>query len=384
MQSAPLSSSSIIDLVHSGEDYFERLADLIETAKTEIHFQTYIFVGDETGERIYLLLKNAAQRGVKIYVLLDGFGSDAFPELWMQELKEVGVQIRFFSPFLASKSYFLGRRLHHKIVVADAEMILIGGINIADKYRGTEDEKAWLDYAVLIADSGLGIQLQKLCKNIFEAKKKSIRKPIDSNFPRKENIQISILRNDWWKRKNEIAKAYIKHISEAKSEVIILGSYFIPGRRLTNVLKRSADRGVRIRLVFAGISDVPFMKRATAHLYKKMLARNIELYEWNHSVLHAKTAVIDRKRATIGSFNLNYLSNYASIEMNVAIQNEEFAAMYAAHLEGIISQCHQVTLGNLHGRTGVITPVLNWIAYKVVRFVFMILTHNPYKSNRKK
>jgi cardiolipin synthase len=373
------SSSSIIDLVHSGNDYFERLGDLIETANTEIHLQTYIFDGDETGERIFYLLKNAAQRGVKIYILLDGFASASFPELWVHELRDKGVQIRFFSPIPASKSYFLGRRLHHKIVVVDAEIALIGGINVADKYRGTKDEKAWLDYAVLIADPVLGKQLQRLCQNIFEAKKKSIRKRIEGNFPENESMQISILRNDWFKRKNEIAKSYIQHIKEAKSEVIILGSYFIPGIRLTNVLKNAAGRGVRIRLVFAGISDVPLMKRATAHLYKKLLKNDIELYEWSQSVLHAKTALVDGSWTTIGSFNLNYLSAYASIEMNVAIQNDEFAIMYAQHLEDVIAQCDPVTIKDLQGLSGVYSPVLNWISYKIVRFIFMILTYNPYK-----
>lgn len=379
MQNPLPSASSIIDLVHSGEDYFDRLADLIETARTEIQFQTYIFNGDETGKRIFQLLKNASQRGVKIFLLLDGFGSTSFPELWVHELKEMGVHIRFFSPFLASKSYFLGRRLHHKIVVVDAEMVLIGGINIADKYKGTKDEKAWLDYAVLIADIGLAMQLRKLCQNIFDAKKRSTRKRIVSNLPESEIMQISILRNDWLKRKNEIPKAYIEHIKEAKSDVIILGSYFIPGRRLTNALQNAAKRGVRVALVFSGISDVPLMKRATAHLYKKLLQHSIELFEWNQSVLHAKTAVIDGKWTTIGSFNLNNLSAYASIEMNVAIRNEEFASAFADHLVGIIEQCDRLSLENLDLRTGVFSPLLNWMAFKTVRFIFMILTYNPYK-----
>lgn len=382
MQNPPFSSATIIDLVHSAKDYFERLTDLIETAKSGIHLQTYIFEGDETGEHVYELLLKAAQRGVQIYMLLDGFASRSFPEIWVQELRTAGVHIRFFSAIQASKSYFLGRRLHHKIVVVDAEIALIGGINIADKIKGTYHEAAWLDFAILIADSELGIELEKLCQNIFDARKKSIRKPIEKAFFESNTLRIRILRNDWFKRKNEIAKAYIQVIKEAKSEVIILGSYFIPGIRLTNVLKGAAKRGVRIRLVFAGISDVPLMKRATAHLYKKLLNSNIELYEWNQSVLHAKTAVVDDKWTTVGSFNLNYLSAYASIEMNVAIENEEFAQLYSSHLETIIEKCDKIKSKDLHGIKGVLSPLLNWIAYKVVRFIFFVLTHNACKKSK--
>mgnify|MGYP003637018082 CR=1 FL=1 len=140
--------SKYIELVHSGEDYFLRLEKLIERAEKEIHLQTYIFENDETGNRIAACLKEAAQRKVKVYVLLDAYGSSALPDSFAEDLIQHGILLRFFSPLFSLNNFYIGRRMHHKIVVADKKIALIGGINIADKYHGTTASAPWLDYAV--------------------------------------------------------------------------------------------------------------------------------------------------------------------------------------------------------------------------------------------
>ena len=137
-------------LVHSGEDYFLRLQNIIANAQLEIHVQTYIFRNDSIGIKIANALKEAASRNVKVYVLVDGFGSASLTPQFIDDLISHGIQFRKFSPFFSINSLYLGRRLHHKIVVADGNVALIGGINIADKYSRTESESPWLDYAVQI------------------------------------------------------------------------------------------------------------------------------------------------------------------------------------------------------------------------------------------
>ncbi|MAO17955.1 MAG: phospholipase, partial [Muricauda sp.] len=129
-------NSKYVELVRSGEDYFLRLEKLIDKAEKEIHIQTYIFENDDTGNRIASCLKKAAQRKVKVYVLLDAYGSAALPNSFAQDLVQHGILLRFFSPLFSLNNFYIGRRMHHKIVVADEKMALIGGINIADKYHG--------------------------------------------------------------------------------------------------------------------------------------------------------------------------------------------------------------------------------------------------------
>lgn len=142
-----------VQLVHSGDDYFSRLERIINDAVTEIHIQTYIFDNDATGKRILLALKEALKRQVKVYLLLDGFGSLSFPNEISKEFRQAGGHIRFFSPLFSASSFYIGRRLHKKVVVADGKVALIGGINIANRYHGTSNTKPWLDFAIEINSS---------------------------------------------------------------------------------------------------------------------------------------------------------------------------------------------------------------------------------------
>lgn len=149
-QDNDIQSVDNIVLVHSGEDYFLRLRNIISKAQNEIHLQSYIFENDTTGLEIAEALKEAANSKVKVYVLLDGYGSSKLPNNFLEILKQNGINIRFFSPLFSKNNFYIGRRLHHKVVVVDGEIVLIGGINIANKYRGSNTEHPWLDYAVQI------------------------------------------------------------------------------------------------------------------------------------------------------------------------------------------------------------------------------------------
>ena len=383
----PHDKSTVTDqtaiLVYSGEDYFSRLERIILESKFEIHIQTYIFDFDATGQRVIEALKIAASKNVKIHILIDGFGSMLFPQDLINELKKEGIDIRIFSPLFSANSLYIGRRLHHKIVIADAKCALIGGINIAEKYHGNEKIAPWLDYAVEINDENIGKSLQELCREIFFRKRIIRRKEIKSVQENTENIIINVLQNDWLKRKNEIFKTYINKISSAQKEIVIVSSYFFPGKKLIATLNKASKNNVTIKLILSGISDVPMARRASCHLYSKLLSNNIEIYEWKKSVLHGKTAVIDSKWTTIGSFNLNNLSSFASIEMNVAIDSERFAKDYLMHLHNIIAQCERITPETLKLTHGLTAKFTNWISYWAARIAERVVTYIPHKRFRK-
>ncbi len=378
-----ISTPETIVLVHSGEDYFSRLERIILEAQTEIHIQTYIFDYDNTGEKIIAALKKAASRNVKINILLDGFGSFSFPEEVIKDLNKTGINIRFFSPFFSANSLYIGRRLHHKIIVADSKTVLIGGINIADKYHGTPTTAAWLDYAVQINDKQIAEPLQELCRDIYFKKRIIRRKEIKSVIGTVEEPTICVLQNDWLKRKNEIYNAYLKNIGNAKKEIVIVGSYFLPGKKLVKSLKKASRNGVKIKLILSGISDIPMARRASCHLYSKLLRNNIELYEWKKSILHGKVAVIDDNWTTIGSFNLNNLSSYASIEMNLGINSAEFANHYLLHLNKIMEQCERITPETLEFRYTLSSKFANWVCYWITRIIEIMVTYLPHKRFRK-
>lgn len=374
-----ISTTKFIELVHSGEDYFTRLERIILDSKSEIHIQTYIFEYDGIGKKIIAALKEAARLNVKIYVLLDGFGSFSFPKEILDDLKKNGINIRFFDPLFSANSFYLGRRLHHKVVVSDSKIALIGGINIADKYHGTTTAPPWLDYAVQIDDEKIGTSLAKLCCDIYFKKKRVNRKKIISVVNYNGEVVVNVLQNDWLKRKNEIYKAYIKSIGEAKKEIVIVSSYFLPGRKLVATLKKASKNNVKIKLILSGISDLPMARRASCHFYSKLLGYNIELFEWKSSILHGKSAVVDNNWTTIGSFNLNNLSSFASIEMNVGINSAEFSNNYLLHLNQIMAQCLSITPESLKLRDGFGVKFINWVSYWITRIIEIIVTYLPHK-----
>ncbi len=367
-----------IQLVHSGDDYFSRLERIINEAVSEIHIQTYIFDNDTTGKRILLALKEALKRQVKVYLLLDGFGSLSFPNEISNELKQAGGHIRFFSPLLSASSFYIGRRLHKKVVVADEKVALIGGINIANRYHGSANEKPWLDFAIEI-NSSIAKDIQSHCKANYSKKKSALRKIIPPLFEAEEKVTIQILQNDWLNRKSEISEAYIQSISNAKEKIIIVGSYFLPGRKLTHALLEASKNKVKIQLILSGVSDLPMTRRASCYLYSKLLKHNIELYEWNQSVLHGKAMVVDGSWTTIGSFNLNNLSSYASIEMNVGIESAAFATFFEEELQQVLLQCQKITPESFQTRNTIISKITTALSYYITRGIEIIVTYLPYK-----
>ncbi|MET0760663.1 MAG: phospholipase D-like domain-containing protein [Flavobacterium sp.] len=379
MLSNTISASESIALVHGGGDYFSRLEKIILDAQFEIHIQIYIFDDDFIGNKIAEALKKAASRNVKIYLLLDGFGSKSLSEEFIEDFRRHGINVRVFAPLFSASSFYIGRRLHHKVVVADAKVVLIGGINIADKYHGTPTVTPWLDYAVQLNNEPIAAPLQELCRDIYFKKRQIRRKKIESVYYTTEEIRVSILQNDWLKKKNEINNAYIKSIRNAKKEIIIVGSYFLPGRKLIGALKKASQNKATIKLILSGISDVPMLRGASLHFYSKILRYNIEIYEWDKSVMHGKAAVIDSHWTTIGSFNLNNLSSYGSIEMNVEINSVAFSKMYLSHLNQIISQCRRVTLESLIKEQRYFSEYLNWLYFWLIRIITVVLTYLPYK-----
>lgn len=368
-----------IELVHSGKDYFVRLRNIISNAQNEIHLQTYIFENDSTGLEVVEALKQAAARNVKVFVLVDGYGSFKLPNSIFRDLVKQGISIRFFSPWYSINNFYVGRRLHHKVIVADGEVALIGGINIADKYRGSDSKTPWLDYAIQINGAAFGKPLQQLCGNIYSKENKLRKRSIVSDINEDKGAVIKLLRNDWLNQKNEISNAYISRLKKADKEVLIVASYFLPGRKFSKVLKRAAKRGVKIKIILSGVSDLPIVMRATRYLYSSLLEQGIELLEWNKSVLHGKLALIDGTWTTIGSFNINHLSSYGSIEMNVETNSSKFSQTLVKHLSVIIEQCETITFETVKSRKGILESIKNWTAYFLVRIALIIATYLPYK-----
>lgn len=368
-----------VQLVHGGAEYFRLAEELIDKASDSVHFQTYIFENDETGLRVSDALVRAALRNVRVYVVLDAYGSADLDPNVVQRMLETGVHFRWFHPVVKGNGFYVGRRMHHKILVVDNLHSMVGGVNVSNRYNDMPGQSAWLDFAIRI-DGEASRELFNRCVTLWPAQlwKKiglsgllSWRATLSANEECFTRIRI----NDWVRNKNQISRSYLEMFHRANKQITILSSYFMPGTILRRNMRAAAKRGVRIRVILTARSDVYLSKSAERYLYPWMLRRNMEIYEYKRNVLHGKLASYDGQWATIGSYNVNNLSAYASIELNVDVHNAAFVGTVDDALNKIILEdCNPITSSSFVVNTNIFLRIKRRLSYELLRVTFYLFT----------
>lgn len=360
-----------VELIRGGQEFFSRLKVLIDEAENTIYFQFYIFDEDGTGRPIADALMAAAKRGVKVFVLLDAYASFSLSSAFVQELKDSGIHFRWFRSTFRNRRFYVGRRLHHKIVVVDSLKSFVCGLNVSDRYNDTTESIAWLDWA-LYTEGSASLRLEQVCRR--RVKDYSNSNVVPESFPEKgEKCAVRVCINDWVGRKSEITKSYLQLLNEAQSKIIIMSPYFMPGHQFRKSLRRAVKKGVKVQVILTGISDVWVSKYAERYLYDWLLRLGVEIFEYQRNVLHGKIVVADGERVSVGSYNLNNLSAYASIELNMEVKNQEFAVDVDQRLTAIIrDECLQITQMSKNIETNFFGSFAQLLAYNFQRFMLLI------------
>ena len=367
-----------VELIRSGKYYFKKLEGIIDTASHEIYLQCYILKDDETGKGILESLINAAQRGVKVCMLLDAFGSNALNHNTLLKLKKAGIEVLFYGRFYLNGKVHFGRRLHHKIISIDGIRAIVGGINIGNDYNDIRKNPPWLDFAVEVSGPIAG-KLHSICRK-FQVR--TLRQYSIQNFKSKqlhkspvfENASlVAIVQNDYRRGKNQIAKTYRQAIRQATTTIDIAGAYFLPGRRMRNFLKEAIARGVKIRLIFPGKSDVWLAAHARTYLYDWLLRNKIEIYEYQPANVHAKVLLTDSNFISIGSFDLNNLSTYSNIELNLNIHDFNLGNQIMKEFDAIINnECKRITSAVHQQHENWWGKLISWSSYRLVKSLFYL------------
>lgn len=362
-------------LIRSGDDYFDLLKKLIFSARKRIHLQIYIYEEDQTGIQVAQALMEAAKRGVKVFVVADGYASQNLSEQFIKQLELSGIQFRYFNPLLRSKYFYFGRRMHHKVVVVDGCKALVGGINISNNYNDTVESSAWLDWALYVEGEAAS-KLERVCEDlrkfeILEITRTRLRRK-RLNLP---DQPIIIRVNDWVRGRKEITASYLKMLRNATSRVTIVSSYLLPGKILRRNLRVAAKKGIKIKLVMTAMSDVALAKHAERYMYRWLLRNKIEIYEYQKNILHGKMAVCDGQWLTLGSYNVNNISAYASIELNLDVHNPAFARQTEQSIEKIIrDDCKRITEAEYKNHTNLYHQFLQRSAYDIFRVMLFLFT----------
>ncbi|MEN4917314.1 cardiolipin synthase ClsB [Achromobacter spanius] len=347
-----------IRLLQNGADFFPALCAAIDAATVSVHLETYIFMVDRTGSRVLDCLASAARRGVKVRVVLDGFGSAMQAEHVRTALTNAGAQCRIFRPeprwfarFVPSRSRL--RRLHRKVTIVDGRVAFIGGINILDDYDDLDPTDGIsaprFDFAVqvegpLVAQAAYAQELlwvrlnwARLRRHPRDWNRMRLLKPRHARVAPCGDLRAALVLRDNLRFRQTFERAYLFGISQARRDILIANAYFFPGVKFRRALAKAAARGVRVRLLLQGKVEYRMQYHATRSLYDQLLRDGIEIYEYMPGYLHAKVAVIDNV-ATVGSSNLDPFSLLLAREANVVIDNQPFAWDLQERLEAAIRE----------------------------------------------
>ena len=388
-----------VTLLEGGDALFPAMLSALAHATHEVWLATYIFHDDAAAVAIMDALVAAAQRGVRVRVVVDGFGSKATLPALMRRFSGSGVALAVFRPVDRWWTWLQPgqlRRLHQKLCVVDSDIGFVGGINLIgdrnDLHHGIDDAPR-LDYAVALrgpvvapveqtaramwtrAEFGHDwrdevLSLVRSTEPVARARAllqqvRIVKRDRDRDRDRDRGgggggdpgdwrddddgdaddrpVLAAFVVRDNLRQRRAIERSYIEAFGTARERVDLMSPYFYPGRLFRRTLKDAARRGVQVRLLLQGKLDYRFAGLAASVLYDELLTEGVRIFEYTPAFLHAKVALADDDWATVGSSNIDPLSLLLNLEANVIVRDEGFSRELSARFEAALAASREVT-----------------------------------------
>ncbi|KKO16523.1 MULTISPECIES: cardiolipin synthase ClsB [Pseudomonas] len=341
----PWVDGNSVQLLINGEQYYPRVFEAMAQAREEILLETFIIFDDKVGQQLQQVLIDAARRGVRVEVAVDGYGTADLPETFIAAMTDAGVSFHAFDPQprLVGMRTNLFRRLHRKIVVIDGERAFIGGINYSADHLGDFGPMAKQDYAVEVVGPVVA-QVHASSKRLMSP----VLQPPSAVRPLTEpagTCTAVLVERDNKVRSTDIEAHYLQAFRSARRRIVVANAYFFPGYRLMRELRNASRRGVEVRLILQGQPDMRWVRALSRLLYNYLLRDGVAIHEYCQRPLHGKVALVDDEWATVGSSNLDPLSLSFNLEANLFIRDRDFNQQLNQHLQTLASeQCKPVTL----------------------------------------
>lgn len=395
------SGGNEVALLVGGDELFPAMHAAIDRANRDVLLATYIFHNDLAARAMVDRLVAAARRGVRVRVVVDGFGSKAALPALQSWFQGSGVAFAVFRPLDRWSAYLQPgqlRRLHQKLLAVDDEFAFVGGINIIDdrldlNHGPTEAPR--LDYAVAlrgpvvapVAQTARAMWTRAAFGQEWREELWSLARSAEPMAGARALLQrMRILRPDTGAESDEllpvraafvvrdnlrqrraIERSYIEALQGARTRIDIVCAYFYPGRLFRRTLRHAAKRGVRVRLLLQGKLDYRIAGLAAQVLYDELLSHGVRIYEYMPAFLHAKVALTDDEWATVGSSNIDPLSLVLNLEANVVVRDAGFNRTIAAAFERALSVSREVTAPPVASgwvaafRRGLVSWVAHWV-----------------------
>ncbi len=325
---APLFPGNAVTLYFDGAEAFAAMREAVAAAREEVLLEAYILRDDATGRDLFGALASAARRGVTVRVLADAWGSFGTRSDFWREMAAAGIEVRLFHPIF-SALWYQPYRDHRKILVTDRRVTFTGGMNVADEYgaAGGAAEPPWRDTHARLE----GPAAWEMAVVFSEGWDRAGGRPFaipplpwDERASR-AGASVLVLDSSPGRGHAESASTLAAILAAARRNVWLTNAYFAPARAALDILGEAAERGVDVRLLLPGRTDVPVVRHAGHDLFAELLRRGVRIFEYGASVLHAKTVVADGYVSVVGSSNMDFRSFHFNAECNLVLLDETSA-----------------------------------------------------------
>jgi cardiolipin synthase len=335
-----------VTLLWKGRESFQQIFNEVRKAKELICLEFYLFRNDETGRELAEILRQKASAGVKVYLLYDHFGSFGTPHSFWRSLRESGIKVRASRPFKWTAPFHYVHRDHKKLVIIDGTVAFTGGLNIANEYRGyyrMRKRDGWRDTGIVL-EGPVAWELLDRFKRIWEIWKGEPIRLSNNAVQAADGLPVLPIFASSAKGRRRMRKLFYYSINRAAKSVYLTTAYFTPSRRLVQILENAVARGVEVKLLLPGKTDITSAHYAGRAFFAKLLRAGVRIYSYSGEILHAKTAVFDGLWSIIGSANLDFQSLRRNDEGNVGILDMNFGSQMCDIFNEDLNNSEEITL----------------------------------------
>ena len=340
MAGAPLIRGNSVRLLRDAGENYPAWLDAIRSATQSIHFETYAMHADKIGRDFADLLALKAREGVAVRVIYDWFGAlGSASFLFWRRMRKAGVQVRCFHPPRPDDPFEALRRDHRKVIIVDGRVGFVSGLCVGKDWVGDEQRgiAPWRDTGVQIegpAVAELDLAFRRVWNSLSTGDAIQIR-PHGHSHPSPEgNVSVRIVTGE--PGSGGMYRLDLLLAALARNSIWLTDAYFYATPAYVQSLRAAAMDGVDVRLLVPRTSDIPMVRALSRIGYRSLLEAGVRIFEWNGTMLHAKTAIADERWSRVGSTNLNIASWMGNYELDTVIENEEFArAMRQMYLDDL-------------------------------------------------
>lgn len=349
-----LQEGNRIDLLENGDQIFPSMLAAIRAAKQTVNMEFYIYWDGEIARTFAELLAEKARAGVAVKIVLDAVGSAPMSKEMIDFMRGNGVDLEWYHPIRWYTLSRVNHRTHRKLLIVDGRVGFTGGVGIADEWLGNaQDSDHWRETMVRVEGPAV-TQMQFAFMDNWVKSRGEILTGL-SYFPKNPpvgNHLAQVIKSSPSEGVSSVKLLYTISIVSAKKSILISNAYFIPDRDTIRALEGAVRRGVSVKVIVPGVwTDTPIVRQASRWHYEMLLRRGIRIFEYQKTMMHSKTMVVDGIWTTIGSSNFDDRSFRLNDEVNVNIYDEEIAQQMEQMYERDLERSVEIQLGRFQRRS---------------------------------